>query len=403
MFNFKLEDINQFNDDDSSLFNWANINEDRNIDNMYLTEYISNNELINEKIEKSTKFKTEFKSKKIKDINNSKIPLNEDLETIKEILQSQKKESNKEEEKKDEKEEQQINIGLPPIQYKYNKIHELFINRFNVEDQIKNSFIETEYLINIQNSMSDETFLGPKKRNRDKPIIQEETKKFGRKKKNDNTESKHNKYSPDNIMKTIKSKILKKLVEFINTILNSFLTKEKIISYIKNMKNHNKNTEWKNLIKYLNYKITNETSRDKNLEFLEMRLKDIVSNNISGKYSILSEDSNKIIIDEIYKNEKDNEIINFVFNLTFRDWFDIFIYKKELKDIKNIGNLNNEVIEEINNKFEHIDKSFIKDIYKLSKENHYFSCFIIILYNFERWYFIKKSRQKKDKQNDLEK
>ena len=247
--------------------------------------------------------------------------------------------------------------------------------------------------------MSDETFLGPKKRNRDTQIIQEETKKFGRKKKNDNSESKHNKYSPDNIMKKIKSKILKKLVEFVNTILNSFLNKEKIISYTKIMNSHNKNTGQKkdNLIKYLDYQIINETSKERNLEYLKMPIKDIVSKNIYGKYSILSQDSNKIIIDEIYKNEKDNEIINFVFNLTFRDWLDIFIYKKELKDIKNIGNLNNEVIEEINSKFEHIYKSFIKDIYKLSKESHYFSCFIIILYNFERWFFIKKSRQKREK------
>jgi len=398
MFNFDLRDINLFDDDNFGSFNFGNKDEDTYNYNINLTEDISNNKLINEKIEKCTKLKTEFKFKIIKDINNSKIP-NEDLETRKVILESQKKESNKVEEKKDEIEEKQINTGLPPIQYDYNKIQELFFNKLNGEDKIKNSFINSEYLINIQNSMSDETFLGPKKRNRDTQIIQEETKKFGRKKKNDNSESKHNKYSLDNIMKKIKSKILKKLVEFVNTILNSFLNKEKILSYTKIMNSHNKNTgkNKDNLIKYLDYQIINETSKEKNLEYLKMPLKDIVSKNIYGKYSILSQDSNKIIIDEIYKNEKDNEIINFVFNLTFRDWLDIFIYKKELKDIKNIGNLNNEVIKEINSKFEHIYKSFIEDIYKLSKESDYFSCFIFILYNFERWFFIKKSRQKRVK------
>ena len=104
MFNFDLRDINLFDDDDLDLFIFGNKDEDTYNYNINLTEDISNNKLINEKIEKCTKLKTEFKFKIIKDINNSKIP-NEDLETRKEILQSQKKESNKVEEKKDEIEE----------------------------------------------------------------------------------------------------------------------------------------------------------------------------------------------------------------------------------------------------------------------------------------------------------
>jgi len=165
---------------------------------------------------------------------------------------------------------------------------------------------------------------------------------------------------------------------------------------MKDIKNE-KEPEIEKLIKDLDYKIINETKKEKNLEYLKMPLKDFLSQDISPKFSTYSVDSNKKIIEKILENEKDNQIIVFIFNLTLGDWYDIFTFKKELSDF---GILDQDNINRIMEYFIRVDK-LLEEIYKLNNEIDYFTCFISILYNFERWFFIKKERQRKEK-NDKE-
>ena len=128
-----------------------------------------------------------------------------------------------------------------------------------------------------------------------------------------------------------------------------------------------------------------------------MPLKNFLSQDISPKFSTYSADSNKKIIEKILENEKDNQIIVFIFNLTLGDWYDIFTFKKELSDF---GILDQDNINRIMEYFIRVDK-LLEEIYKLNNEIDYFTSFISILYNFERWFFIKKERQRKEK-NDKE-
>ena len=165
---------------------------------------------------------------------------------------------------------------------------------------------------------------------------------------------------------------------------------------MKDIKNE-KEPEIEKLIKDLDYKIINETKKEKNLEYLKMPLKNFLSQDISPKFSTYSVDSNKKIIEKILENEKDNQIIVFIFNLTLGDWYDIFTFKKELSDF---GILEQDNINRIMEYFIRVDK-LLEEIYKLNNEIDYFTCFISILYNFERWFFIKKERQRKEK-NDKE-
>jgi hypothetical protein len=51
--------------------------------------------------------------------------------------------------------------------------------------------------------------------------------------------------------------------------------------------------------------------------------------------------------------------------------------------------------------FTRVDK-LLKEIYELHNENNYFSLFFSILYNFERWFFIKKGRQINRRKNEKE-
>ena len=151
-----------------------------------------------------------------------------------------------------------------------------------------------------------------------------------------------------------------------------------------------KDNEKEDLIKDLNYKnIVNETSRNKNLQFLHMSLKDFLSQDLSPKLSTYLPSSNKIIINKIIEDYSNEEVINFVFNLKLSEWLDVFLKKKEFSDFKNISKEN---LDKIMVNFDRVDK-LLEEIYAKNKnDEEYFSFFIICIYNYERIWLIKKPR-----------
>ena len=344
----------------------------------------------------------EIKQENVEKENKKEEPI--DLDKEKEKDEEKKEEANKGELKEIliEDKNQKNNTKLPPSQYFFDDIKNNIFPKIKINNLIKEKFVLTNNLLDLENKISDKEFLAPKKRNRDKPNEGvREAKKAGRKKKDDTTnDSQHNKDSQDNIVKKIKAKIISTLLIFINSILNSFLDTNKIKSYIRIIKKipEDKEPEYEDLLKDLDYnKTVNETKKEKNLGFLKMHLKDFLSTDISPKFSSYSVKSNKIVIDEIIKKEKDNKIIMFVLNnLTLGDYIDIFLYKKELRDF---GITDVQTIDQIMTKFTRIDK-LLEEIYKLNNKNNYFSIFISIIYNFERWYFIKKERSRPNKDNE---
>ena len=328
---------------------------------------------------------------------DGKKELNENIE--KEKIEKGKDNINKNEFKEKEEEKKQEKMlfdknKLPPKQYCIDDINKILNSKSKKEIIIKDANLN-----DLENKMSDEVFSAPKKRNRDKVNeINKERKKCGRKKKDDtNTKSLHTKDSHDNIAKKIKSKINEFLLLFINSIFNSFLTPSQKNSYIRIIKNIPGDKEPKNedLLKDLDYnKTVNETKKERNLEFLKMPLKDYLSIDISEKYKTYSKNSNKKVIDEILKNEKDNEIIMFILNdLTLGDYIDIFLCKKELKDFGNIGE---DKINSIMEKFKRVD-ALIEGLDQKKNENNYYSNYFYIFYNYERWFFIKIDRKERKK------
>ena len=336
---------------------------------------------------KSTAIRTNQKNQNqnpYKELNTNEIYKKEVISNLNNILLNEKNKIN------------DFQTLMPPVQYNYEKIKKEILPKLNLVKEIKDKFINSDNLKELEYKMCDEVFLGPKKRNRNKNDKNKETiKKIGRKRKNDNSFSNHNKDSHDNIVKKIKAKILGYLLIFVNSILKSVLEENKIKYYISLIKKvqYDKDLIIEDLIKDLDYnKIVNETKREKNLNFLKLPLKDFLSNEISPKFSTYSRDSNKKVINEIIKTEKDNKIISFILNdLTLGNYIDIFLYKKELQDF---GKLDEEDIDKIMDKFNRIDY-LLNEIGQLNNENNYFSIFISIIYNIERWFFIKKERNKK--------
>lgn len=249
------------------------------------------------------------------------------------------------------------------------EIIEIFEKKGEKFKEYKNKLEQNNIMNNISQSMNK----NKKKKTKNKIIKTENIEKYeikeelkrGRKKKGDNTESSHNKYSPDNIMKKIKDYLLKKLVELININLEN-------IGY----------DEYE--IYKLNYKeLVDKSDKNFNLQLLDMAIKELLSKKIFGKYKTKSPNRNKENIEEILKKGGNNEIIKYIFNISFRDWIDIFIMKRE-SSIRNV-------------KFEGID-SLLEEINKdKNSDDKYFCNFVFCLYNYERYWLCKRNRKNKIK------
>jgi magnesium-transporting ATPase (P-type) len=242
----------------------------------------------------------------------------------------------------------------------------------------------------MEKKMSDETYKQPKTRKRGIKLPKEQKKKSGRKRKNDTTYSEHNKYSPDNIIKKIKVKILDYLLIFINQLLYSILDKNTIKSCLKKIKNSEYEENGKvKLIKYFDYKFfIDNTKKTSNINFLKMTLNKFLSNELSPKFKNKDKDSNKKIIEDLLS--QNNEILNFIFNLSLGDWFDVFLYKKDIGDFQK---MNEEQIKIIMNSFKRVDDLLISICQNF--DTIYVSRFICYMYNYERWFLIKIGREKK--------
>lgn len=180
----------------------------------------------------------------------------------------------------------------------------------------------------------------------------------------------HNKFNDDNIIKKIKGFLFKYLVIFVNKIIENY-TLNKNEKYIIIKINH---TDAKNL----------KTKR--NLELLDMPLKDVLSKEKSKHYKNRT-NSNKKTIERLLKNEKYNIIIQEIFTkMTFSEWLKCF-RNKEIKEI------NGEKIQ-----FKGADE-LLGEIEKKNKKEgiEYMNKVKKNFYNFENWF---KERKPRNSNND---
>ena len=203
--------------------------------------------------------------------------------------------------------------------------------------------------------------------------------KSGRKKKGDLTERKHGKMATDNIIKKIKAKFIDLLIKFVNN----------IISNVNIMKREGKIK----LMKKVNYKkYIDNIDRKHNLNILQEPIKDILSYEISSKFSKYPSNWNAKIIDSMLENNEDYNNIKYIFNLKLNEWIDILL-------LKNKG------------QYDETKKQYLKYLPKLNtlledilekNDEYYLSKFIFYLYNYENWFYNKVGRKgKKVKKNIL--
>ena len=191
-------------------------------------------------------------------------------------------------------------------------------------------------------------------------------KQLGRKRKLSKEDGNHNKYCEDNIIRKVKSKIVVTLSNFINNLL--------IKLYNNNM---GKGTLKKELLKMNQNQITNLTN-DK--EFIYKKIKDILSNTISTKYTCYRPEHNKVLIEELL-NENDIEkrqLFENIFSLSFLDI---------LKHIK--GEINIKELDGID--------SLEKICEKFQDDDDYIQLFKYYIDNFESIIMNKRNRKPRNK------
>ena len=204
-------------------------------------------------------------------------------------------------------------------------------------------------------------------RNTNGLLIIKEEKVLGRKRKDDNQEGNHTRNDVDNIMKKCKNTLFHNVIEYVALIVNSLKSDKK--------------EEF--LLLKLSYEYIDILKKDNELALFKMKLKDLVSLDISSKYS-LSEDKefNKKNINKILKEERDNEVLINLLNMRVGDWIDVFTLKKKI---------------EIEPKFKGLEKA-LKEISDKNDEE-YFSLFIFFLFNYKNYFQNKKGRRPKTNSN----
>ena len=200
-------------------------------------------------------------------------------------------------------------------------------------------------------------------------------KKKGRKKQNQSENYVHDKMKNDNIIKKLKSYL-------INTYILNFLNK-----IIKNIYPYDEIKLFK-----IDYKYINELKKEKELNYLKMTLKQLYSQNISPKKIYHEKDYNKKIIEELIKK---NDTINFVFNLTYKDFIELFIHKKTIYNIKDFHNTTNHIdYEVINNNLPKVEE-LLCDLLRKNNDLKYSILVVFYLFNLERALQLMQTRVKK--------
>ena len=211
----------------------------------------------------------------------------------------------------------------------------------------------------------------------------------GRKKLGDKSVRPHNRDSFDNVIKKVKGDIFTKALSFLNKIIDLSIPEDKKRALIKMVRNSQREPDNKDLLKDLDYKIINQLKKDFNLELLEMTFKELFSQDIRRRYTSLNQDSNKIIIEHLSKEENNKDIINYVFGLKLIDWLNYFTHKTEIEYLESIEQV----------KFERAEV-LLTEVGEMS-DGHYFSNYLFHLYNYKWWFESKKGRNsKKSKKNE---
>ena len=245
-----------------------------------------------------------------------------------------------------------------------------------------------KFSISLGNSSSKDTSL-----DKNKFIFLNSKKRKGRKSKNLkylNIPSKHTKFSPDNMMRKIKNKV----IESSRLLINKVLADE-----IRNLKDLYQFPY--NEFKKIKGAFSQELNIKFNLWFYQIPIKEILSMEISSKYSLFEKSSNKELIEYIFSKDNANNFCKAkqLLNMPFHQYYhDIFL--SENKDWDKYFDVKSE-----ENKYElnYLLKSLEEEDKNINLNKIYIEKINNLAKNYEDFFLLKKMRNIEigDKKNDF--
>ena len=215
---------------------------------------------------------------------------------------------------------------------------------------------------------------------------------LGIKRNDDSIESNRRKSKSDNIIKKIKNRIIDFLLSFVNKLINSLYSKDKINQILSKLNLPLIKSQNEDVLKKIDHKIVaNHTNKSYNLKFLSFKLKDLLSKMNSERYSI-PDNYNELIISELLKDDENKDIFNFVFNeIDIEACLQIFTYQKELECYMKNSLANEEHEIKIKENMIRIDEYLMKYLNSEKDDKKiYYHCFLLLLYNFRIYLSNKK-------------
>ena len=210
--------------------------------------------------------------------------------------------------------------------------------------------------------------------------MKNQKKLLGRKTKISGEVGEHNKYSENNMTRKLKVELKDSIKSHINSKIKT-MNIDNII--IENKKYEN--------VSLLNIKQiqTIDTTVDGVQNFLNSKVKDILSVTISGNYSNYPNNYNALLIEKLYQID-DEEIVIPIFEKTVLEC--LKYYRKD-EDVLNDPNY--ECLKGLEVYFEGLKNKLMKK----DKDEKYVNDLIELIRNFDKIYFNKKARAKRVKKN----
>ena len=124
---------------------------------------------------------------------------------------------------------------------------------------------------------------------------------------------KHHKNSSDNIYKKIKRQFIKSVMKYINELYSEYLSQ--------------KNKKPQILVHKVIPKFSQASKKENNKKYLSMTLRELLSSDLSGKFTQMDKKYNKKKIDILIQENKAKEIIKLL-NKTIKEVYEIYINNK---------------------------------------------------------------------------
>lgn len=186
--------------------------------------------------------------------------------------------------------------------------------------------------------------IGNNEENKSEIVQKKELKKKGRKLKNSQSPSSHDKYMDDNIRRKIKHFVLKSLLEFINEeIKKKYNNKVGKGVFIKQLMTNNKKQKDNATVLF-------------NREFLKKPIGEIFSDDLTTRYTKYPLDHNKKLIDSL-KNEEDinkSSYFKKIFDLHFQDALEHFRGSKVIDELNGMKTFDS-IKEQFNNDVSYLE------------------------------------------------